>query len=106
MNTKPSVDPGAYTGEYLAAPYGKIFVKNEGGKLSVTFEHTPDLGATLEHWHFDVWKMTWVKSDPLTWFQHATVKFELDNNNKVTGLSFDVPNDDFWFDELNAKKIK
>lgn len=106
LNTKPSVDVSNYVGEYLAAAYGKIFVKNDGGKLRITFEHTPDLSATLDHWHYDVWKMTWEKSDPLTWFQHATVKFELDNNNKVTGLSFDVPNDDFWFDELKSQKVK
>jgi CubicO group peptidase (beta-lactamase class C family) len=106
LNTKPSVEISNYTGEYQAAAYGKILVTNEGGKFRITFEHTPDLGAALEHWHYDVWKMTWEKSDPLTWFPHATVKFELDNNNKVTGLSFDVPNDDFWFDELKAKKIK
>lgn len=106
MDTKPSVDIANYTGEYHAPAYGKIVVTNEGGKFRITFEHTPDLNATLEHWHYDVFKMTWEKSDPLTWFPHATVKFELDNNNKVTGLSFDVPNDDFWFDELKSQKIK
>lgn len=105
-NTKPSVDASHFAGEYLAAAYGLIFVTNNGGKLRITFEHTPDLSATLDHWHYDVWKMSWEKSDPLTWFPHATVKFELDNNNKVTGLSFDVPNDDFWFDELKSQKIK
>jgi CubicO group peptidase (beta-lactamase class C family) len=105
-NTKPSVDISKYVGEYLAAAYGKIYVTNDGGKFRIRFEHTPDLSATLEHWHYDVWKMTWEKSDPLTWFQHATVKFELDNNNNVTGLSFDIPNDDFWFDELKSQKVK
>lgn len=106
MNTKPSVDITKYVGEYVAPAYGKIFVTNDGGKFRITFEHTPDLAATLDHWHYDVFKMTWEKSDPLTWFQHATVKFELDNNNNVTGLSFDVPNDDFWFDELKSQKVK
>jgi CubicO group peptidase (beta-lactamase class C family) len=105
-NTKPSVDPENYIGEYKADAYGKIFVTNDAGKFRITFEHTPDLSATLEHWHYDVWKMNWEKRDPLTWFPHATVKFELDNNNKITGLSFDVPNDDFWFDEFKSKKIK
>lgn len=105
-DTKPSVPIKEYTGEYLAAAYGKIFVKENDGKMVISFEHTPDLSATLDHWHYDVWRMTWQKPDPLTWFQHATVKFELDNNNKVTGLSFDVPNDDFWFEELKSQKVK
>ena len=29
----------------------------------------------------------------------------LDNNAKVTGIHFDVPNNDFWFEELDAKRI-
>ncbi|HEY0653444.1 MAG TPA: serine hydrolase [Chryseosolibacter sp.] len=104
-NTKPSVEIKTYTGTYQAPAYGKIFVTNDGGKFRITFEHTPDLSATLEHWHYDVWKLNWEKSDPLTWFPHATVKFDLDNNNHVTGLAFDVPNDDFWFDEFKSQKI-
>jgi CubicO group peptidase (beta-lactamase class C family) len=106
QNTKPSIAVENYVGEYVADSYGKITVKNEAGKLKILFEHTPDLNASLEHWHYDVWLMKFDKPDPLTWFPHATVKFELDNNNKVTGLSFDVPNDDFWFDELKSKKVK
>ena len=41
--------------------------------------------------------------------QLVSCKFYLvciDNNNKVTGIAFDVPNDDFWFEELNGKKVK
>lgn len=106
QNTKPSVAVESYAGEYVADSYGAITVKNESGKLKIQFEHTPDLNATLEHWHYDVWLLRFDKPDPLTWFPHATVKFELDNNNKVTGISFDVPNDDFWFDELKSKKVK
>ncbi len=106
LNTKPSVDPSNYLGEYNAEIYGKITVRKDGDRLRIDFEHTPDLSATLEHWHYDVWKMNWIKSDPLTWFPFATVKFELDNNNQVTGLNFDIPNDDFFFEELKAHKVK
>jgi CubicO group peptidase (beta-lactamase class C family) len=106
LNTKPSVPAGKYIGEYYADSYGKINVSDAGGKMKITFEYTPDLAATLQHWHYDVWEMKWDNAEPLTWFPHATVKFELDNNNNVTGISFDVPNDDFWFQELSAKKIK
>lgn len=106
FNTKPSVDPSLYEGVYSVDSYGKITVKKEEGKQKIYFEHTPDLTATLTHWHYDVWQMNWDNSEPLTWFPFATVKFEMDNNNKVTGLSFDIPNDDFFFEELRAKKVK
>lgn len=105
-NTKPSVDTDLYAGTYRAESYGKITVKRVGDDLKIFFEHTPDFTATLSHWHYDVWKMTWDNPDLLAWFPFATVKFEMDNNNNVTGISFDVPNDDFWFDEWRSTRIK
>jgi CubicO group peptidase (beta-lactamase class C family) len=105
LNSKPSLPSDGYSGTFNAESYGKINVKTESGKLKIYFEYTPDLTATLEHWHYNVYEMKWDKPDPLTWFPFATVQFELDNNNEVTGISFDVPNDDFWFQELKAKKV-
>jgi hypothetical protein len=74
--------------------------------LKISFEHTPDFNATLQHWHYDTWEIKWDNADIPAWFSFGTVKFEIDNNNKVTGIAFDVPNDDLWFYELNGKKIK
>ncbi len=105
LGTRPTHDLDAYVGTYVADAYGKIIVKEDSGKLAIEFEHTPDLNATLEHWHYDVWQIHWKKPEPLTWFPFGTVQFELDNNNKVTGISFDVPNNDFWFYEINPTKV-
>lgn len=106
MNTKPSLSPEAYAGTYISDNYGKITVKQEAGKLKVYFEHTPDLAATLEHWHYNVWELKWDNPEVLAWFSFGTVRFDLDNNNKITGLSFDVPNDDFFFEELKVRRSK
>jgi CubicO group peptidase (beta-lactamase class C family) len=105
-DTKPSASIESYIGTYRNDSYGNILVKREGDKLKINFEHTPDLNATLEHWHYDTWELKWDNAEMLAWFTFGTVRFEIDNNNKVTGIAFDVPNDDFWFDELNSKKIK
>jgi CubicO group peptidase (beta-lactamase class C family) len=104
--TKPSLNLDEYTGEYNCEAYGKITVKREGEKLKLYFEHTPDLNSTLEHWHFDTFEIKWENEAPLAWFSFGTIKFSIDNNMKVKGIEFDVPNDDFWFEELNAKKVK
>ncbi len=104
MDTKPTVPVENYLGTYHTDVYGNITVSNDGGKMKIAFEHTPDLSATLDHWHYDTWKMEWDHPEVLAWFTFGTVKFETDNNGKVTGLSFDVPNDDFWFHEFNATK--
>lgn len=50
--------------------------------------------------------MKWDKPEILPWFSFGTVQFDLDNNANVKGIRFDVPNDDFWFQELNAEKVK
>lgn len=100
--TEPSLPPEKYAGTFNAPIYGKIEVKMENGKLRMYFEHTPDLSATLEHWHYDVWKINWDKTH--AWFSFGTVKFNMTNNLEITGLDFDVPNDDIFFEELKAVK--
>ncbi|MCK5729516.1 MAG: DUF3471 domain-containing protein, partial [Draconibacterium sp.] len=92
-----------YAGNYNAEIYGNIEVKLEDSKLRIYFEHTPDLSATLEHWHYDVWEINWDKTH--AWFNFGTVKFNMTNNLKITGMDFDVPNDDIFFEELKPKRI-
>ena len=40
------------------------------------------------------------------WFNFGTVKFNTDNNMEITGIDFDVPNDDIFFEELKPYKLK
>ncbi len=104
LNTKPSVAPETYTGSYQADIYGKINITLEGGQLRINFEHSPALSATLRHWHYDVWEIVW--DNKHAWFNFGTVKFNMNNNLDVTGLDFDVPNDDIFFEELKPYKVK
>jgi CubicO group peptidase (beta-lactamase class C family) len=101
--TKPSLLLEKYAGNYNSLIYGEIEVKKENGKLRLYFEHTPDLSATLEHWHYDVWKINWDKTH--AWFSFGTVKFNMTNNLEITGLDFDVPNDDIFFEELKPVRV-
>lgn len=102
--THPSVALDQYAGKYLADIYGTIEIKREGDKLRMYFEHSSRFNATLEHWHYDVWRINWDNAKDLSWFEFGTVQFKLDNNLIVTELAFDVPNDDIWFDELKPKR--
>ena len=101
--TKPSLPLEKYVGDYNSAIYGKIEVKLENEKLRIYFEHTPELSATLEHWHFDVWEINWDNTH--AWFNFGTVKFNMTNNLKITGIDFDVPNDDIFFEELKPVRV-
>lgn len=102
--TKPSLTLEKYTGTFNAPIYGKIEVKLENEKLRLYFEHTPELSATLEHWHYDVWKIDWDKTH--AWFTFGTVKFNMTNNLAITGIEFDVPNNDIFFEELKPVKVE
>lgn len=104
--TKPSVATDKYVGTYFADIYGNITVTKEGDQLRLSFEHSKKFNATLEHWHYDVWKIKWDNADELSWFQFGTVQFKVDNNLDVRELEFDVPNDDIWFYELKPVKIR
>ena len=103
--TKPTLTLDAYAGTYYTPTYGNMTVTLKDGKLHLAFEHTPDLSATLDHWHQDVWEIKWNRPEVLAWFSFGTIQFDLDNNARVTGIRFDVPNDDLWFEELNAEKV-
>jgi CubicO group peptidase (beta-lactamase class C family) len=102
--THPSLPLEKYAEKYNSLIYGKIDVKLENGKLRLYFEHTPDLSATLEHWHYDVWKINWDKTQ--AWFSFGTLKFNMTNNLEITGMDFDVPNDDIFFEELKPVREK
>lgn len=103
LDTKPSLPLEKYAGKYNSLIYGDIDVKLEDDKLRIYFEHTPDLSATLEHWHFDVWKINWDKTH--AWFDFGTVQFNMTNNLDITGLDFDVPNNDIFFEELKPTRV-
>lgn len=91
-------------GTYHSDLYGDIEVKKKGSGLEMNFTHTASLKADLTHWHYDTYQMNFIKEHP--WFTLALVKFTSDASQKVTGIEFTVPNNDFWFEELNAKKVK
>lgn len=104
LNTHPSLPIDRYVGIYQSSIYGKIIISKVENSLKLDFEHSPNLSAQLSHWHFDVWKIEW--NIPHAWLDFGTVKFNMDNNLEIKGIDFDVPNDDIFFEELKAVKIK
>jgi CubicO group peptidase (beta-lactamase class C family) len=102
-NTRPTVPVQEFAGQYYSDLTGGITIELVGDSLRLEFEHQPLLAAKLTHWHHDVWEIHW--EHPQAWFDFGTVQIRVDNNRKVTGLDFDVPNDDFFFEELKPYRI-
>jgi len=104
LQTHPTMEIENYTGTYHSAIYGNITVSLEEDKLRLQFEHSPDLSATLTHWHYDVWEINWDRLH--AWFDFGVVKFNTDNKQQVTGLDFEVPNRDIFFEELKPVRVR
>ncbi len=102
--TVPILDEEDIIGRYYTPAYGHFSVIKEGDELKLYWEHSPLLSSTLKHFNYDSYEMEW--DHPQVWFDFGTVEFEKDAYNKVTGISFDVPNDDFFMNELNAYRVE
>ncbi|HSV88828.1 MAG TPA: serine hydrolase, partial [Bacteroidales bacterium] len=101
-NTQPWLKLEAYAGKFYSEIYGYITVKHHDGNLRLYFEHSPGLSASLHHWHFNTWEIRW--DEPQAWFGFGTLQFDINNKMEVTGLTFDVPNRDIFFEELKPVK--
>ena len=104
INTQPTLSEDKMVGDYYSDLVGKISILKKGNDLKLEFEHHPLLSATLTHWHYDTWKINW--DEDHAWFSFGTIKINSDNNQEVLGFDFDVPNDDFFFEELKPRALK
>ncbi len=101
-DTQPSLPLEAYAGTYSGKLYGDATVSVEEDQLVVRFHPAPDLVGDLTHWHFDAFKVEWRHAFP--WFGEGIVQFVMDATGNVVEMKVDVPNEDFWFYELEFKK--
>lgn len=58
--------------------------------------------SDLAHLHYNTFVIHW--RTEFAWFDEGTAQFLLDAAGDVVELKLDVPNDDFWFDELELKR--
>jgi CubicO group peptidase (beta-lactamase class C family) len=100
--TRPSLTLGAYAGTYGGPLYGDATVTLDDGKLVLRLLPAPDLVGDLTHWHRDVFRVHWRREFP--WFGDGLVQFVLNANGDVNQVMIDVPNDDFWFTELELRR--
>jgi len=102
--TKPSLPLEQYVGRYVSTLYGDAVVALENGALVLRLLPNPDMVADLTHWHYDTFAIAWRHAFP--WFAEGRAQFVLDPDAKVSELKLDVPNDDFWFYELELKRVR
>ncbi len=102
-NTQQSLPLEKYTGTYHCPMHDDIIITKVNDHLRMEFKRAPNLNANLSHWHYDVWKIEW--DEKQAWFDFGTIKFNTGNNLEIKGISFDVPNNDIFFHELNPVRV-
>lgn len=104
LGTSPSFDLSVYEGTFGGEMYGDATVTLEDGKLVLRLLPNPDLVADLTHWHYDVFEVNW-RTD-FSWFGTGKISFLMDQKARVSEFKLNVPNNDFWFHELEFVKKK
>jgi len=100
--TRSSRNLEHYVGVYGGEMYGRVAVTHDDG-LVLRFLPNPDLVGDLRHLHYDTFVVDWRR--PFPWFGKGTVQFLLDSTGRVSEMKIDVPNDDFWFTELELLRL-
>lgn len=100
--TEPSLPLAAYVGTYSGAMYGDVVVSLEDGGGVLAMTPNPRMVADLLHLHYDTFVIEW--RHPMPWFDRGRAHFVLDDDGEAVELRLDVPNDDFWFQELELKR--
>jgi CubicO group peptidase (beta-lactamase class C family) len=81
--TEPSLSLARYTGVYVDSAYGEGRVWLGDGKL--VLEIGPEIRGTMEHWHYDTFRITW----DYAYLGSMLATFRLDSGGNVAAL--DLP---------------
>jgi CubicO group peptidase (beta-lactamase class C family) len=105
--TPASLPVERYAGSYRDAWYGDVTISAQGGRLTMTFSHTPALTGTLEHFQHDTFIARWndreLRAD-------AYVTFALNPDGTIDQVKMRAvsPETDFSFDfqDLLLKPVR
>ncbi|WP_049622706.1 serine hydrolase [Frateuria defendens] len=102
--SRPSLAQARYAGTYRDPWYGDVVVREEGGKLRLTFSKTPQLAGTLAPWQHDTFTVRW---DDRSLNADAFVSFDLDADGHIREVRMVPisPLTDFSFDFQDLRLV-
>jgi CubicO group peptidase (beta-lactamase class C family) len=101
-SARPPMALDSYAGTFGGPLYGDATVTAEGSGLVLRLLPNPNLVADLTPLDADTFTLKWRKK--FAFFAGGRAQFIPDAKGNVVELRLDVPNNDFWFDELELKK--
>ncbi|HMP80026.1 MAG TPA: serine hydrolase [Pirellulaceae bacterium] len=94
-----------FAGTYRCPFYGDVHVKYEGDRLNLKMGPSDFLQAELSHWHYNTFEIKWQPTVNYN-FPRGFATFTQDSQGDPDQLIIDQPNDDFWFYELDLRRVK
>ena len=95
--SRPSLPLDRYAGKYRDAWYGDVTIAPAGGGLTITFDRTPLLTGTLEHWQHDTFVARWTDRE-LRADAFVTFALDADGNIESARMRAVSPDTDFSYD--------
>ncbi|UCH95823.1 MAG: serine hydrolase [Candidatus Aminicenantes bacterium] len=93
-----------YAGLYQGPMYGDAAVTLKKGKLVLELLPAPIFISDLAHLHYDTFVLKLRNTFSFVPHGTGTVQFIRDKQGNVVEMKVDIPNRDFWFDELEFKR--
>lgn len=102
-DSKPTLPLEEYLGTYNCKMYGDAKVYMDGDQMMLDMVPTDIYIGKLSHWQYNTWRIDLLDVPALP---YGLVTFTVDYEGKVTEMEIDIPNPDFYFDELEFLKTK
>lgn len=103
---KFQLDLDQYAGTYGGPMYGDAEIKLVDGKLVLNLLPAPVFISDLTPLHYDTFELKLRNTFSFIAKGKGTVQFLRDKKGNVVEMVVDIPNNDFWFTELEFKKKK
>jgi len=101
-DSKPSLSADKYCGKYCGDMYGCANISIKDKELYLQFDPAPEFQSVLKHWQHNTYTVEFKAFPSLP---KGKVNFILDQDGNVSEFTIDVPNPDFYFTELEFKRI-
>lgn len=102
-DSKPTLLVEDYLGTYNCIMYGDAKVYMDADRMMLDMVPTDIYLGTLTHWQYNTWKIV---MEGVPALPSGLVNFIIDDQGKVVEMEIDIPNPDFYFDELEFLKVK
>jgi len=102
-DSEPTLPIEDYLGTYNCKMYGDTKVYMDGDQMMLDMLPTDIYLGTLTHWQYNTWKIV---MEDVPALPSGLVNFIIDDRGKVVEMQIDIPNPDFYFDELEFYKVK